>query len=489
MKPLMISEIKQLLRATLVNMPPKGVITGVSIDSRTCAAGDLFIAIPGENFDGHDYIDQAVVAKCAAIVAEKPPANVSELNACVMVVDNSIEALGKIAKFYRRTLGYAVSVIGVTGSCGKTTTRSMIYHVLSQFKQGYQSPKNYNNNIGVPLTLLSVKRDDDFVVVEMGSNNPGEIATLSQIVEPDLAVITSVGPSHLEGLVSIGGVIDEKASITAGMSESGQVFCFDDDGPLIEKMRGLVQPAVSFSLEDRSDIYAKDIKRIAKGMRYVTNDNVTVALHIDGRHNIANSLAALCVARRLGISSDEFSNAIATYVPPPGRMQRIKLDDIVLIDDTYNANPASVRAAVDTLSAMRQANRRILVLGDMNELGEGSHQYHKALGQYIASLGNIELLFTVGAKAAVIANEAINSGMRIGSVQRCVSSQRLARLIKTHIHNDDYILVKGSRAMEMEKVIVSLKRFKGQEPVNKTRKVHLDTIDVEKAIKKRKVSR
>jgi len=489
MKPLMISEIKQLLRAILVNIPPKGVITGVSIDSRTCAEGDLFIAIPGENFDGHDYVDQAVAAKCAAIVVEKAPENASALDACVMVVENTIEALGKIAKYYRRTLGCAVSVIGVTGSCGKTTTRSMIYHVLSQFKQGCQSPKNYNNNIGVPLTLLSVGRDDDFVVVEMGSNHPGEIAALSHIVEPDLAVITSVGPSHLEGLGSVSGVIDEKAAITAGMSPSGQVFCFNDKGLLIEKMRGLVQPVVSFSLEDCSDIFAKEIKRTVKGVRYVTNDNVKVKLHVDGRHNIANSLAALCVARRLGISSEAFAGAMATYSPPAGRMQRIKLDEIMLIDDTYNANPASVRAAVDTLSSMKQASRRILVLGDMNELGEASHNYHKLLGRYIASLGNIDMLFTVGAKAATIANEAINSGMRIGTVQRCVSSQRLARLIKTHIHNDDIVLVKGSRALEMEKVIVSLKRFKGQEPVNKGRKVRTVTVDTEKSTTKRKVSR
>jgi len=465
MKALLVEEVKNILRAELKTPLRKGLITAVSTDSRQVKQGNLFVAVRGEKFDGHDFIGKAVQAGAPAVVIERNiplPEEVKKSETVVLLVEDTVKALGQLARFYRRKLCGSVAVIGITGSNGKTTVREIIYHVLSRYKKGHHSPKNYNNHIGVPLTLLGMEAEHEFAAVEIGSNAPGEVAELSRIAEPDVAVITRVGPSHLEGLKDVEGVSVEKISIVAGLSEHGPLIVGVDHKPTLERAQALGRHIITFGLDESCDVYAVKVERRQGGIRFVTNDRCEVWLPMIGMHNVKNALAALAVVRRLGITSSQFAEAMKDFVPVPGRMNSSEVNGITIIDDSYNANPASMQAALDELTSIKPARRRIFVVGDMYELGKESEKYHRQLGRDITA-AKVDLLLTVGPQAALAAEAALEAGMGKGNIMRCINSKRMARLIKSLLFDGDVVLVKGSRAMEMEKVIVSLKRWKGKE--------------------------
>lgn len=464
MKALLADEVKNVLRAEAKTAIRKGLITGVTIDSRAVGAGNLFVAIRGERFDGHDFITEAVGAGAFAVLIDRnvPLSDaIKQSGAVVLKVEDTIKAMGGLARFYRRNLCSGVHVVAVTGSNGKTTVREMIYHVLSKYKKGHRSPRNFNNNIGVPLTIFGIESDYEFAVLEIGSNAPGEVAELSRIAEPDVAVITSVGPSHLEGLKDVDGVSVEKVSIVVGLKERGLIVCGTDHQPTLEKARTLGRHVITFGLDANCDVFASNVRREDGGIRFETNDRYEVWLPMVGLHNVKNALAALAVVRRLGVSSQQFASAMEDFQPVPGRMVCKKVNGITIIDDTYNANPVSMAAAVKELCDFEQACRRVLVCGDMGELGQASGQYHQQLGRDVAG-SNIDLLLTVGPQAALTADAALEAGMGRADIMRCKDSKRMARLIKSMLFDGDVVLVKGSRVMEMEKVIVSLQRWKGR---------------------------
>ena len=466
MKALLLEEVKRALRAELKSPLGKGLIKGVSTDSRQVKPGDLFVALRGERFDGHDFIDQAIAAGARAVAVDRNIllAETAKEDICVMKVADGREALGMLGRFYRRSLRHSVQVIAVTGSNGKTTVREMIYHALSKRKKGYRSPYNYNNQIGVPLTLLGIEPDHDFAVVEVGTNAPGEVATLARICEPNIAVITHVGPTHLEGLKDVEGVSVEKVSIAAGLPEHGVVICGTDHKPTLERLRTLGRHVITFGLDEQADVSGLKVRQEYGRVRFETNDRCEVLLPIAGVHNVKNALAALAVVRRLGFSSVEFAAAMADFVGVQGRMTYHRVNEITIIDDCYNASPSSMSAALAELTSHQQAGRRVLVAGDMCELGEASEQYHRQLGEEIAG-SNVDLLFTVGSQAAWTAQAAVEAGMGRSKVQRAITSKRLARLIKSMIRDEDVILVKGSRAMKMELVVEALKRYRGGRPL------------------------
>lgn len=466
MKPLLIEEVKQALRAEIKTELNKGLITGVTTDSRQVKSGELFVALRGERFDGHEFIEQAIRNGARAVVIDRNvpvPASAKNGAVSVLKVDNSVEALGSLARFYRRQLLRSVRVIAVTGSNGKTTTREMIHHVLSKYKKGHRSPRNFNNAVGVPLTLFGIEPDHEFVVVEIGTNHRGEVAALARIVEPDIAVITHVGPTHLEGLGDIDGVSVEKVSIVAGLREHGVVVCGTEHEGTLERLRALGQPLITFGLDDGADICARKVLWQQGRLSFETSDGCRVAMQIGGIHNVKNALAALAVARRMGLTNQQVAEALGDFAAVEGRMCYHNVNDIIIIDDSYNANPASMDAALAELGRHRAAGRRIFVCGDMCELGDASDAYHRVLGEKIAA-APVDLLLTVGPQAALTANAALEGGMGKGSIQRAVSSKRLARLIKSMIRDEDVILVKGSRAMELELVVAALKRYRGGRP-------------------------
>ena len=467
MKALLAEEVKNAVRAVLKTELRKGLITGVTTDSRQVKPGDLFIALRGEHFDGHIFIEEAVTAGAKAILVDRNiplTETLRQAEVIVLKVDDTREALGLLARFYRRNLLRGVRIVGITGTNGKTTTREMIYGAMIRYKSGYRSPSNFNNDIGVPLTLLGIEPDHEFAVVEMGSSAPGEIAALSRMAEPDVAVITHVGPGHLEGLRDVDGVSMEKVSITAGLKDHGIVICGLDHEPTLDRIRAQGQHMISFGLEEKADVCAFDVELEPGRMRFTTNDRAVVDVPIGGIHNVKNALAALAVCRRLGITSRQFADAMRQFQPVPGRMRTIDAKGITIIDDSYNANPASMTAAMLELSNCKEAGRRILVMGDMYELGSESQKYHRELGRAIAQ-SNIDVLYAVGPQAVWTAQAALQAGMGRANVQKSITSKRLARLIKSMLRDEDVILVKGSRAMKLELVVQALERYRGGRPL------------------------
>ena len=467
MKPLLLDEVKNAVRAEIKTPLGKGLIKRVCTDSRQIEPDDLFVALRGERFDGHNFIDAALAAGARAVMIDRNiplPDKAQANNVCVLKVQDTLEALGLLARFYRRSLRHSVQIIAVTGSNGKTTTREMIYHTLSKFKKGYRSPHNYNNQIGVPLTLLGIDSDHDFAVVEIGANAPGEVARLSRICEPNIAVITHVGPTHLEGFKNLEGVSAEKVSIVVGLQEHGVVVCGVDHPPTLERLQTLGRHVITFGLDPHADVSGGNIRREPGRVRFETNDRSEVLLPIAGVHNVKNALAALAVVRRLGLTSAQFAQALRDFQGAPRRLAFHQVNGITIIDDCYNASPSSMSAALAELNGLTDSPRRIFVVGDMYELGESSEQYHRQLGQDIAK-SKVDLLLTVGAQAAWTAQAALEAGMGLSRVQRAISSKRLARLIKSMIRDQDTILVKGSRAMKMELVVEALQRYRGGRPV------------------------
>ncbi len=464
MKAILLEEIKKVLHAEMKTALGGGYVTSVSIDSREISEGSVFFAIRGQNFDGHAFIDQAVQNGALAVVIDQaiPLSDmVKNRGISVMRVPDTIVALSRLAKFYRRKLIPSVNVIGVTGSNGKTTVREMIYHVLGRYKRGYRSPHNYNNNIGVPLTIFGIDTDCEFAVIEIGTNAPGEIAQLSSIIDMDVAVITHIGASHLEGLVDVKGVSEEKVSIISGLKPRGLVVSTTEYPPALDKLRALDVNLATFGLNENCDIYASDIKRDGGGYEFTSNDRQRIRIPMAGLHNVKNALAALAAARRLGITSQQFAMAIQDFKPVHGRMNYKVVESLTIIDDTYNANPESMNVALDELTSNLDAPRRVFACGDMGELGDKSMHYHQQLGKTIAD-SNVDLLLTVGPMASETAKAALDAGMGWSKVQRCVSSKRLARLAKSLMLDGDVVLVKGSRSMEMETVVKSLSRWKGK---------------------------
>ncbi len=464
MKPLLLEEIKQAVRGELKTSVEKGLVTSVTTDSRNVPPNSLFVALRGERFDGHDFIADAIAAGARAVLMDRNipiPEDWAARGVCVMKVGDAVAALGDLARFYRRSLGHRVTVIAVTGSAGKTTTREMIYHALSKYKKGHRSPNNYNNQIGVPLTLLGIEPEHEFAVVEMGTNAPGEIATLSRIAEPDIAVITHVGASHLEKLGSVDGVSVEKVSISAGLKERGVLVCGASHPGTLDRVRALGRHVITFGLEEDMDVRGFHVIQEPGKVRFEISDHTEIVIPVGGIHNVENALAALAVVRRMGLTSREFAAAMTDFKGAKHRMEYLSVNGITIIDDCYNANPSSMRMALQELCSHKKAMRRVLVVGDMYELGEAAEQAHMELGRKVAA-SNVDILFAVGPHAAITAITAIESGMPRGQVQRSITSKRLARLIKSMIFEGDVILVKGSRAMQMEKVVESLSRFRGR---------------------------
>ncbi len=464
MRPLLLDEVKNVIQAEIKTALQKGLVRAVSIDSREDQEESLFFALRGENFDGHDFIDEVVRKGARAIVVDRNlpiSGTVAASGVSILKVDDSIKALGRLSRFYRKEMVGSVDVVGITGSNGKTTVREMVYHVLSKYRVGCRSPKNFNNSIGVPLTLFQIESGHQFAVIEIGTNAPGEVANLSRIAQMDVAVITHVGPSHLEGLGDINGVAEEKASIVAGLKDRGIIITGVDHPGIIEKLRGMGRTFVTCGMQDDCDVRAVNLSRREGYYSFETNDRCPIILRTPGLHNVKNALLALATVRRLGVTSSQFADAIEDFRLVSGRLNYRQINGITIIDDSYNANPSSMDAALEELLSNDKARRRVLICGDMQELGTQAREYHRQLGRKAAG-SKVDLLLAVGELSACAAKSALDAGMGWSSVQRAINSKRMARLVKPLIQNGDVILVKGSRSMEMEKIVESLGRWRGK---------------------------
>jgi UDP-N-acetylmuramoyl-tripeptide--D-alanyl-D-alanine ligase len=461
MKALTLMEVRQAVGGRALNALGAGVkpVNIVTTDSRQIAAGSVFVALRGEKFDGHRYLSQAAAGGAvAAIVEEAPGEEVGGLH--LIGVSDSRVALGRLAAVARKAL--RGKVIGVAGSNGKTGTKHLIHAALARKLRGTVSPKSFNNDIGVPLTLLPAEQSADYVVVEMGTNHRGEIRVLTKMATPDIAVITNCGVEHLAGLGDLAGVRIENASVTEGMNERGLLVVNGDDEELLAAVSSYRGRKITFGLEPSNDLFATDIECGLDGVRFRLNKSrLIVFVPLLGKHTAVNALAAIAIARRMGVAEEEVVAGLAGASGPEMRLERSEAGGVTIINDAYNANPNSMRAALETLAALKPVTRRVAVLGDMLELGETTERYHREIGELAGSCG-LGVLACVGENAEHIAKAAVKSfGMSADCVMRYADAQAAAEDVPKWLNEGDIVLLKGSRGIHLELVARAIERRGG----------------------------
>lgn len=457
MKPISIQKLAEVLNAQAQNpFPAESLIGGgVSIDSRAVVKGDCFFAIKGTNFNGHDFIDQAFSNGAVCAVVQDDYCGNSD--GLVLKVNDTVKALGDLARWYRNQMDF--KVVAITGSAGKTTTREIIYHVLKRHFKCRQSPKSFNNNIGLPLSLLCAEEGDEIVVVEIGSNWPGEILYLSAIAQPDIAIVTNVYPVHLAGLGSMSDIITEKVSIRQGLRPSGTLLVNGDFKNLVDYCKNIGCEFTTFGKGSgcavRGDSF--DTKGFAGEM---VIDSVKVQIGLAGRANLENCLAGWAVCKQLGVSIEDFAGAVKTVEPMDMRLQvDSSQSQLTIINDCYNANPASMANALEYLAQMGQKGnaRLVFICGRMAELGSQSQVLHAQLGSLAAAYG-VELLLAVGPFAETVAKAAEAAAKNNFQAHIFKNTDMLCNNLQEFIQTDDIVLVKGSRCEKLEKAVAKLKR-------------------------------
>jgi UDP-N-acetylmuramoyl-tripeptide--D-alanyl-D-alanine ligase len=452
MKPLSVSKFAEIIKAQTISGGTR-TINSVSIDSRVVKQGGVFFAIKGVNHDGHDFVNQAFENGAACAVVQRRIDFAADKT--VLLVDDTIKALGELAQFIRSNS--SCKVIAVTGSVGKTTTKNMLCHVLSGRFKCFAAPKSFNNNIGVPLTVFDAPDDCEFIIAELGSNHPGEIEYLSRIIAPDMAVITTICPAHLEGFGSIEGIIKEKVSITTGLKAGGKLFINGNKKELVDYCRGRKLLFNTFGTTKTCDIQVRDIELFGDRSRFFI-DNAEVQLPLAGRANVENAAAVWAVCKYLGISASRFARSLADIKPVGMRLEVVEFGSITVINDCYNANPGSMENALQTLSLLAKQKRKrpVFIFGRMGELGAESERLHTELGQRIVHY-KIPLVLTTKGDSALAAQTADKNADFSVSVGIFENVDQLADNLHKFIQPDDIILVKASRSERFEIVVDKLK--------------------------------
>jgi UDP-N-acetylmuramoyl-tripeptide--D-alanyl-D-alanine ligase len=455
MIPMTIREIRDACRAELIRGDVERQVTGICTDSRKIKSGELFVALKGESFDGHEFVEKAIAGGAGGVVVSKSKARRDYPGeAPVLAADDSLDALGDLAAWYRSR--FTVPFVAITGSNGKTTTKEMVAHVLSARGKVIRPEKSFNNFIGLPLTVFEVVSDAFAVVLEMGTSAPGEIARLCAVARPTLGVITNVGPTHLLGLGSVGGVAGAKAELLDALPAEG-LAVLNADNEWTPRIRTRARcKVVTFGLADSADVRASDVRQGADGLSFTTSERVRVEMGILGRHNVHNALAAIAVCRRLGMSMSEIAERLATFKGVPMRMELVQAGGVTVINDAYNANPVSMAAAVQEFEEFRTPGAKHLVCGDMLELGEKSAGFHRELGRQIAS-ARIDRLWLFGKEVAETRQAAADAGFDPTAIFVTSDYADLERALVASVTQDDAVLIKGSRRMKLERLVDALR--------------------------------
>jgi UDP-N-acetylmuramoyl-tripeptide--D-alanyl-D-alanine ligase len=445
-----VDQVRRAAGAVSVDGPRDLEIAGFSTDSRSIKPGDLFVALVGEKFDGHDFLDTALRAGASGAVFSKDlPSGFAAPGKLLIRVPDTLTALGNIARAYRRM--FTATVVGITGSNGKTTTKEMTRHILEGRFPTVASPASFNNFIGLPLTIFKVEASTRVAVLEMGTDHPGEIARLAEIAEPDIGVITNVGRTHLEGLKSVDGVAAAKAELLYGLRPGGTAILNADDPRLARLVPRVPAKVITFGVSEPADLYATSIERVEGGLAFAINGAVRVRLGFPGLHNVYNALAAAAVARRLGLDLGLIAERLASFRLPAMRLEEKTVRGAVIINDAYNANPESMARAIDELSA-RNARRKFFVFADMLELGEGSSGLHRELGERAGRAG-FDFYFAAGSLAKEAVDAVVAAGVPAARARFFESLEALAAELKSSIQPGDAVLVKASRGMGLDRVI------------------------------------
>lgn len=421
----------------------------ISTDSRNIGEGEFFLALSGPNFCGSDFVADAFAKGAIGAIAERCDARSAPAGKVLIKVADSTKALQRIAAAHRQA--FTIPVICVTGSNGKTTVKDMIAHVLSAQFNVLKNEGTKNNHIGVPQTLLKLKKDHDICVLELGTNHRGEIAALADIARPTIAVLTNVGPSHLEFLKDLKGVYEEKKDIMKFLDPKGSFVVLNGDDEYFSKIRGGKLKVIRYGLKAANDFRADIVSTDKDHVAFLLNGTEGFELNLLGVHNVYNALATIAVATHFKIDHETLRKALAQFRPTRMRLNIVRVGDIVIINDSYNSNPLSMRMAVE---AMRHypARARWVVSADMMELGAGSVDFHKMVGEMIAA-SHIEGLLTFGELSRHTLSAALRAGMDEESLWHCSTHDEIAEILKKVTQKGDLVLVKGSRSMKMENVI------------------------------------
>lgn len=431
---------------------PEITLSGVAIASRSVRPGELFWALRGDTHDGHDFLTEAIRNGAAAAVIDTRHITASPVIPVVAVHD-TLRALSEFAAWYRGQ--QEALIVGVTGSFGKTTTRAMIHAVLSAGFPGVQSPRNYNNHFGVPLSLLEIERRHEFAVLEFGASAVGEIARLARIAAPEIAVVTGIGPAHLEGFGSVENIIRAKGELLESLPAGGFAVLAGDDSAVRSMADRAACPVLFIGEGEHNDLRATGIA-IENGRISFTADGHRYELHATGRHHVRAALFALAIGREIGMSPADMERGLEIFQSVPGRCVSERIGPWTVIDDTYNANPASMRAACETLRDWHTSGRRLLVVGDMLELGKDANELHRELGRFAAECG-IDRVAVQGDHAADVIRGCLEGGLTADCLAECRDNDVLLAVLDCWLEPDDVLLVKGSRGMRMERVVEHLR--------------------------------
>ncbi|GAB4227975.1 MAG: UDP-N-acetylmuramoyl-tripeptide--D-alanyl-D-alanine ligase [Deltaproteobacteria bacterium] len=448
---------------TLSAGEPVGAVT---TDSRIVGKGGVFVALPGTRVDGADFVAEAFARGAAAAIVSEPGAErvakaVADRNP-VFVVRDPVEALGDLARAHRLR-HREVPLVGITGSSGKTTTKEMLFALLSRSRKVLRNPGNRNNLIGMPLSLLELSEEHDAAVMEMGSNAPGEIARLASIASPDIAVITNIAPAHLEGFRSMEGVAREKGDLFRALSASGTAVVNATDLRVVREAGRCRAEKVHFGVS-LNEFSGRILSMTDTGMRIAVRTpagEFTSSVGVPGEHHLMNALAAAAAAFTLGMRPAEMEDGFSGFETAPGRFRAVPLrGGGLLLDDSYNANPASSEAALRSLASLARGRRTVVVFGDMLELGESAAASHFRIGHLVASLA-VHRLFTFGAEAAQTARGALEGGMSGEAIDHTDDRGRLREAVRGYVREGDVILVKGSRGMCLETIAADIREVLG----------------------------
>jgi len=426
--------------------------TKVVTDTRLVEKGSLFIALIGERFDGHAFVQQAIEkgADCIIVNCDYTKEELAQLNVTIIRVNNTLTAYQQLAKLYRNS--FDIPVIAITGSNGKTTTKDLTASVLSSKFNVLKTKANYNNEIGLPLTLFSLTEEHEVAVVEMGMRGFGQIEALAKIAMPTIGIVTNVGETHIELLGSLENIAKAKGELVDAMDAHGVVI-LNVDNPYVREMQTQAKgKVILFGLSEGADVKASNVKTSGQETTFDCNfagKNYSFVLPMVGRHNVYNALAAITVGFELGLTAEEMQSGLAEFTASGMRLAIGQVGDYTVINDAYNASPMSMVAAIEALKEVA-GNRSIAVLGDMLELGDIAVEAHVNIGLKLAEK-KIDAVITIGEMAKHIASSARENG--IAQVAICDNHSQAGLVLKKILQAGDTILVKGSRSMQMEKVI------------------------------------
>ena len=466
-----LEDVLKATAGTLVSGKPDNTFYGISTDSRQVFKGNLFDALKGEKFDGHDFVRTALEQGAAGIlVQDEAKINQTPVDKTVAVIKvaDTLLALGDLAHEWRKR--FSIPVIGLTGSSGKTTTKEMMAAIIGRGKNILKTEGNLNNLIGLPQTIFRLTREHELVILEMGTNTRGEIKRLTQIAVPDIGLITNVGPAHLAGFGSLDVVREEKNDLFLNMSSSGIAIINLDDEAITTAAERWNGRRITFSMSPNADVTVKDIERNGvKGVRFnlvVGGSTQKVEMKIAGLHHVYDAMAAAATAFAVGIEPKPIAEGLAAFRPFSGRMEMIRLrNGAFLLDDSYNANPASVREALMTLKDLKAHHNGYVFLGDMLELGEEADEMHRKIGMLIATIG-VNALFLQGDFSEVTASGAAEGGLSPQNIFFLSDKEKGITYLKEHLKKGDWILVKGSRRMKMEKIVAQICDDFGSDEIN-----------------------